>query len=207
MRDLYVQYGCGFTAPPGWLSFDASPTLRFERLPIVGRLYTKNAQRFPEAVRYGDIVKGLPLPAESCKAIFCSHVLEHLARDDFDTALRNTRALLQSGATFRLVLPDLEQLAQSYLHSSDPLASSRFMEEACLGKAARPRSLRGVVSDLLGGSAHLWMWDVRSMTHKLEEHGFHSIRRAQFGDWEDPRFAAVEDQSRFTGCLAMECKK
>ena len=57
MSGLYVQYGCGFSAPEGWKNFDASPTLQFERLPVIGRLFTKNASRFPENVRYGDIVK------------------------------------------------------------------------------------------------------------------------------------------------------
>lgn len=207
MRDLYVQYGSGFTAPEGWLSFDSSPTLRFERLPVIGRLYTKNAARFPEAVRYGDIVKGLPLPPESCRGIYCSHVLEHLSRDDFDVALRNTRALLQPGGTFRLVLPDLEQLVQSYLKSGDVMASSQFMENASLGKTARAKSVRGLVADWLGGSAHLWMWDERSMSHKLREHGFQSVRRAAFGDWDDPRFGAVENANRFAGSLAMQCTK
>jgi SAM-dependent methyltransferase len=207
MRDLCVQYGCGSSSAEGWLNFDSSPTLRFERLPVIGKLYTRNAQRFPELVRFGDIVKGLPVPAESCKAVYCSHVLEHLSREDVDIALRNTYRLLQPGGTFRLVLPDLEQLAQSYLASKDPLASSEFMESAGLGKASRPRGLRGVMVDLIGNSAHLWMWDERSLAHKLREHGFTDVRRAAFGDWADPVFAAVEDQSRFTGCLAMQCTK
>ena len=56
----YLQYGCGWWAPKGWRNFDASPTLRFERLPLIGWLYTRNSQRFPENVEYGDIVKGLP---------------------------------------------------------------------------------------------------------------------------------------------------
>ena len=60
MKPLYVQYGCGWCAPEGWLNFDASPTLRFERLPMLGGLYTRNAERFPAAVRYGDIVRYRP---------------------------------------------------------------------------------------------------------------------------------------------------
>src|SRR5882724_7131927 len=32
----YVHYGCLFCAPESWLNFDASPTLRFERIPILG---------------------------------------------------------------------------------------------------------------------------------------------------------------------------
>jgi hypothetical protein len=63
---MYMQYGCGWSAPTAWENFDASPTLRFERIPVLGRLYTKNARRLPENIRYGDIVRGLPIPAKSC---------------------------------------------------------------------------------------------------------------------------------------------
>lgn len=41
--------------------FDVSAALRFERLRLIGRLYTKNQSRFPKNVEYGDIVKGLPI--------------------------------------------------------------------------------------------------------------------------------------------------
>ena len=115
---LYVQYGCGCSAPGGWRNFDASPTLRFERLPLIGRLYTKNKSRFPANVAYGDIVKGLPIAPGSCDGVYCSHVLEHLSLDGFRTALRNTHGLLRPGGVFRLVVPDLEYYAKRYL--SDP---------------------------------------------------------------------------------------
>ena len=42
---------------------------------------------------YGDIINGLPLPEKSCKAIYCSHFLEHLSLQDFRTALKNTFAI------------------------------------------------------------------------------------------------------------------
>src|ERR1041384_7587350 len=102
----YVQFGCGFSAPEGWLNFDASPTLRFERLPLVGKLYTRNTRRFPANVMFGDIVKGLPLADGSCQGIYCSHILEHLALNDLDAALKNVCRYLCADGTFRLVLPD-----------------------------------------------------------------------------------------------------
>ncbi len=56
---LYLQYGCGWDAPDGWLNFDASPTLRIERIPVIGRSISaaikRNAARFPRNVHYGDI--------------------------------------------------------------------------------------------------------------------------------------------------------
>ena len=115
---LYVQYGCGLSAPRNWRNFDNSPTLRFERIPIIGKLYTKNEIRFPENIEYGDIVKGLPIKSESCKGVYCSHVLEHLSLNDFRIALSNTFRIIQPGGYFRLVLPDLEYIARQYIENT-----------------------------------------------------------------------------------------
>ncbi len=207
MNPQYVQYGCGWSAPHEWINFDCSPTLRFERIPVLGKLYTRNAKRFPDAVRIGDITRGLPIEKSSCDAIYCSHILEHLALDDFRTALRNTLSYLKPGAVFRLVLPDMETLARNYLASSDPEAVHHFMESAHLGIRQRPRGLRGVIAVALGNSAHLWMWDEKGMRKELETAGFADIRRAAFGDSELACFKAVEQADRFADALAMQCKR
>jgi len=200
-----VQYGCGFSAPSGWKNFDSSPTLRFERLPLIGRLYTKNEQRFPDNVMYGDIVKGLPLPKQSCRAIYASHILEHLSLRDFRLALVNTYELLSEDGIFRLVVPDLAILARRYLESDDPKAASFFMEESHLGLLERQRGLRGLFKTWLGNGSHLWMWDVNSIRQELSTAGFTGIRRCSFGD--EPVFAVVEDESRFADAVALQCHK
>jgi SAM-dependent methyltransferase len=207
MTNIYVQYGCGICAPKQWLNFDASPTLRFERLPLIGALYTRNANRFPNNVRFGDIRRGLPIPLDSCQGVYCSHVLEHLALDDFNIALVNTFKYLKPGGTFRFVLPDLEQLARDYLDDKSPQAAIRFMEASFLGTKQRVRGISGFIFAWLKNSAHLWMWDEKAITKGLENHGFINIRRASFGDAEDSRFNEVEEIGRFTGCLAMQCVK
>jgi hypothetical protein len=204
---LYVQYGCGWSAPQGWRNFDASPALRFERLPVVGRLYTKNGARFPAAVEFGDIVKGLPIEANSCDGIYCSHVLEHLALGDFRRALQNTYGLLKRDATFRLVLPDLLSSARRYLESTSPDAAFVFLRETALGEEARPRSFQGFLTHWLGNSRHLWMWDYKSMLEELKTAGFVNIRRAEFGDSRDSMFATVEQKDRWDDCLGVECTK
>src|SRR5262245_33014690 len=98
---LYVQFGCGFCAPPGWVNFDSSPTLRIERLPVIGRLVRRKTSRFPSNVRYGDIARGLPIADGSCAGLYGSHVLEHLALDEFRSALLNARRYLRRNGIFR----------------------------------------------------------------------------------------------------------
>ncbi|MGO8676430.1 MAG: class I SAM-dependent methyltransferase [Limisphaerales bacterium] len=207
MANLYVQYGCGWTTPEGWAHFDASPALRWERVPVLGSLWTKNAKRFPKTARYGDIVKGLPVAMGSCAGIYCSHVLEHLALADVDRALANTYGYLREEGTFRFVMPDLEQLARVYIADSDPGAAHRFMKGCLLGKERRPRGFIEFLIQWAGNSSHLWMWDEKAMTEELTRHGFRNVRRAQFGDAEDRRFREVEEKARFDGCLAMQCRK
>jgi SAM-dependent methyltransferase len=204
---LYVQYGCGHTTADGWRNFDASPTLRFERLPFVGRLYAKNASPFPDSAEYGDIVKGLPVDMNSCDAVYCSHVLEHLSLADLREALRNTFVILKPGGLFRFVLPDLEYYIRQYIADPDTDASLRFMIHTGLGCETRTRGLLGLAVAAFGNSRHLWMWDYKAMCRELEKAGFDEIRRATRGDCIDPAFEPLEVEERWLNCLSIECRK
>lgn len=207
---LYVQYGCAFSAPKGWLNFDSSPTLRFERLPVIGRLYTANVARFPPAVRYGDVVAGLPVQPRSCRGVYASHVLEHLCLDDCRAALRETHRILAGGGTFRLVVPDLRIYAERYLIAASAGkadAAVRFLEETALGVRSRPSTPLGLARNVFGNSFHQWMWDEASLRAELERAGFNSIRRAQLGDCDDPMFQEAEDPARFIDACAIEARR
>jgi SAM-dependent methyltransferase len=202
----HVQYGCGLCAPASWTNFDASPTLRLQRLPVFGALLTRGGPRFPKNVLYGDIVRGLPVAPSSCEAIYCSHVLEHLALEDLRTALRHTHDYLRPGGVFRCVVPDLEHLARAYLASSAEQPAVQFMEAAGLGRRRRPRGLGGALREWLGNSHHMWMWDYESLAAELRAAGFTAVRRASFGDAEDARFRDVEDWHRWENCIGVECR-
>jgi SAM-dependent methyltransferase len=197
---LYVQYGSGFCGPEGWLNFDASPTLWLERLPGLGRLIKKNNQRFPRSVRFGDILRGLPVADGAAAGVYASHILEHLSRRDFDVALQNTFKMLKPEGIFRLIVPDLEIRARNYLkmlQTHSCAANDWFMTSGSLGLEARPSGLIRRAAGVFSGSHHLWMWDWLSMRNSLEEAGFIDVRRCEFGDCIDKRFLEVEDRGRF----------
>jgi SAM-dependent methyltransferase len=160
----------------------------------------KNNIRFPENVKFGDIVRGLPVDDDSASGVYASHVLEHLSREDFEAALKNTYDVLAPGGIFRLIVPDLEIRAKLYLERisrGDKQANDWFMESAHLGLKRRSRSLLQVMSRVLGNSHHLWMWDFTSMERALEVAGFTAIRRCRRGDSGDPMFDKVEEEGRF----------
>ena len=211
MNENYVQYGCGLTAPKEWLNFDVSETLRLQRIPFLGGVIKKRSSVvFPDNVRYGDIVKGLPVGDESCDGLFCSHTLEHLSLTDLRKALSNSYRCLRKGGIFRCIVPDLESAARRYIDELDRgnrNASIGFLEHTMLGLRERPRGLKQLLVSFYGNSHHLWMWDAKSLAQELQGAGFIDIRECGFGDCSDRMFGFVEEASRVRDSVALECKR
>lgn len=212
MEGLYVQYGCGLSAPKEWINFDVSPTLRLQQLPLIGALLRSQLNTvFPQHVQYGNIVNGLPnISPNSCDGVYCSHVLEHLSYEDFYKAIENSYSILKPGGRFRLVLPDLALIVDQYqmkLKNGDPKASVHFMNATILGVKKNPKGLKAITEGIWGNAMHRWMWDPISMEYSLKEAGFSSVRRAEFNDSDDPMFKLVEESDRFKGAMAFEAVK
>lgn len=205
---MNLHYGCGTSVGTGWHNCDASPTLRLQRLPLLGAAFRRwLPPRFPDGIHYGDIVRGLAVPPDSCPAIFCSHVLEHLALEDLRLALRHTFAYLKPGGTFRLIVPDFEQQVADYQSNPDAAAISNFMGYTHLGRRTRPKGLVAWLREYYGNSHHLWMWDWKGLAKELQDAGFLGMRRCVCGDARDPAFQTVESPDRFQWGLAIEATK
>jgi predicted SAM-dependent methyltransferase len=212
---LYVHYGCGLSAPAEWLNFDTSPRLRLERLPAIGAAAGIAGKRlFPRNVRYGDIVAGLPVAPDSADAVYASHVLEHLARNDVEAAIANTFRVLKPGGVFRLIVPDLRWRAARYLHgaeSGEEAAADIFIDATGMGMEERRRGVVGLLRAAFGNADHRWLYDEPLLAGLLTKAGFVGIRRCSIGDGGDPMFDHVEDKGRFydhgEAELALEARK
>ncbi|MEJ8816950.1 class I SAM-dependent methyltransferase [Lacibacter sp. H407] len=207
----YVQFGCGLNAPDGWLNFDASPTLRIQRIPLIGKLLTRNMVTFPTGVKVGNIVEGLPgIKTESCDGIYSSHVLEHLSLNDCRRAIAMSYSYLKPGGVFRCILPDLEAFIAKYnrmrLEQNED-ASIEFMHAVLLGQVERKVGLKGLAVSLLGHSHHLWMWDRYALARELKNAGFSSVREAVYKDSADKHFHIVDDEYRFNDGFGLEAIK
>lgn len=211
MKKKYVQYGCGLSAPNEWINFDVSPTLRIQKIPIIGSLFKKKLNAvFESNVLYGDIIEGLPINENSCDGLYCSHTLEHLSLEEFRSALKNSYKILKKGGIFRCIVPDLEFAARLYikeLENGKNLASIDFLNNTLLGIQDRPRGLKNFIISFFGNSQHLWMWDYKSLSKELTNAGFTNIRKANFSDSEEAMFKYVEDINRFENAVAIQCKK
>jgi hypothetical protein len=210
MNSLYVQFGCGTCAPDGWRNFDAGPAFWLQKYMPFSKsfLVRKGYPEYPvRNIEYADVIDGLPVEPNSTKAVYCSHVLEHLALSEFRRTIRNVYSYLESGGTFRLVVPDIEYLIKQYVADPAPDAASKFIEQAHLGEATKPRGIGSLPQLIFGRSKHLWMWDFKNIAKELQEAGFVGVRRAAFNDSDDERFKDVENLGRWENCLGVECKK
>lgn len=206
MSGLYLQYGCGLSSPEGWLNFDASPTMRLQRLPVVGGVFRKAIKPlFPRGVRFGDVRRGLPVADGTADGVYCSHVLEHLAFDDCIVALKESYRVLKPGGRFRLVMPDLRLLVDKYVATNSSDAAHELMKSSMLGQRSRPVGTKGLLRSWLGNAEHRWLWDYPAIAAELAKVGFTEIRRASFNDSADKRFAEVEERERWDNNLGAEC--
>ena len=91
----YLNLGCGTTYHRRWVNMDLLPSA-------------------PEVIKH-DLYDPLPFSDGTFEIVYNSHVLEHLHRGHVQDFLLECRRVLQPEGIIRVVVPDLEQLAKSYL--------------------------------------------------------------------------------------------
>jgi predicted SAM-dependent methyltransferase len=206
-----LHIGCGMNAPSDFDNFDVSPTLRFERIPIFGAWYTKNSTRFPRNVRYGNIAYGLNGVDDYYDACYCSHVLEHLSKDEFDIAIENVQKYLKPGGVFRLIMPDLHKYVTTYLNNYNrdyEYSSTEFINQTLLGtQEFRKRNLLSIIKNGLSNSRHIWLWDDITTMEALKQAGFDGITKRSFNVSSTDYFSNIEKESSFNNAFCIECIK
>jgi SAM-dependent methyltransferase len=144
---------------------------------------TTGRVKFPKNVRFADVSRRIPTPSASIDYVYCSHALEHLARDDLKSALRETFRILKPGGVFRGVMPNLAHEVDTYLAKlGESEASVNFMSSSLLGLERRPLGVVEIVISLLGNDWHLYLWDFAGIERELHDADFISVRRVCIGD-------------------------
>jgi len=105
-----LNIGCGATFHPDWVNIDAAPAS-------------------PDVIAH-DLASGLPFPDRHFQAVYASHVLEHFDPEGGMRLLRDCHRVLQPGGIARIVVPDLEPIARTYLQSLEAAASGDRQAES-----------------------------------------------------------------------------
>lgn len=100
-----LNLGCGKRFHPQWVNLDISPA-------------------DPSVVAW-DVSGKIPFAAGSFDFCYASHLLEHLPRAAAPEFLSDCHRLLAPGGVVRIVVPDLEEVARSYLASLERAVSGQ----------------------------------------------------------------------------------
>lgn len=103
----HLNLGCGDRHHPGWTNVDLRP-VHSEVLAL-------------------DVTQPLPFEEGKFAVVYHSHLLEHLPRVQAAAFLKECRRLLRPDGILRVVVPDLEQIADLYVQT---------MEQAWQGSAS-----------------------------------------------------------------------
>ena len=115
-----LNIGCGRTHHPEWLNIDLETT-------------------DPDVVEH-DITQGIPCPSDSLSVVYHSHILEHLKPEEGHELLRECYRVLEPGGVLRIVVPDLEKIAELYL---------KMHEQAWAGDRQSQEDYRWIKLELL----------------------------------------------------------
>ncbi len=96
--DTLLNVGCGRHVHPAWINIDVVACA--------------------PGVRAHDVRRGLPFQANSCQAVYHSHLLEHLSPPEAAPLLSECFRVLRPGGAIRVVVPDLERMAEMYLEAA-----------------------------------------------------------------------------------------
>ncbi len=228
---VMVNLGCGTTMHPEWTNIDFSYMAKLRRRPWMARglhrigLLSRDRwdrlQTMDPGVIVHDLRHGIPLPDAAADAVYHSHFLEHISREDAPRFLKECHRVLRPGGTLRVVVPDLERLARTYAETlqalgtgGDPTLDQRHEDaiEALLEQMVRrepagtslQRPVVRTLERLLRGNAdragelHRWMYDRYSLTRLLRETGLRDVRQ------EQAHTSRIPDWSRF--CLDVDAE-
>lgn len=101
--DALLNLGCGKHFSEEWTNLDLNA-----RSPAIAH----------------DLRRPLPFPDQSFDAAYTSHLLEHLDPADGEQLVAEIARVLKPGATFRVVVPDLEGICREYLARLEEAADS-----------------------------------------------------------------------------------
>ena len=164
MRNYHI--GCGYTIGKSWINYDSSLIALLDKFPFLNLFFRFNKEKFPEEIKYGNIVKNKLCDNNLADNIYCSHVLEHVSLYDGKKILKNIYDMLKPNGVLRIIVPSLESRIDKYNKSKD---ANQFMESlGCVNKNEN-KSIFEKLRFLFGGARHKWMYDKNSLLEELTE--------------------------------------
>lgn len=211
-----VNLGCGLQTPSGWVNLDGSYNAKLAKHPFLRRalawlnLLPADALNVPwsSSILIHDIRKPLPFADGAVAAIYASHVLEHLYREEAEQVAKESFRILATGGVLRVVVPDLEAIVREYMGERPFGALTSDDERLCRADRlnrrllmryptpAHSHVLRRIYDSWKDLHSHKWMYDTESLVALVKGAGFIDVRRRDYLESEIADIGVLEEQSR-----------
>jgi SAM-dependent methyltransferase len=187
---MKLHLGCGTVIRDDWVNVDYALGARLRNVPVlgalVGRLRIFDTDWHPDIVLH-DLRKPLPWGDGTAEAIYTSHTLEHLDKDNGERFIRECHRVLRPDGILRICVPNLQGYVEEYRAGRLP-ARDMMTELNVLGW--RDRGVAKELYALLSNSFHRCMYDEASLTALLDQCGL-AARTCR------PRESDIPDIDRF----------
>ncbi|MGB0114690.1 MAG: methyltransferase domain-containing protein [Ilumatobacteraceae bacterium] len=221
-----MNLGCGTktSAHPDVVNLDWTFYLRLRKSWVGRRVVApvilrgdriEKMKAIPANVVVHDLRRPLPFPDGSVDAVYHSHVIEHIDRDQVDGFITECHRIIRSGGVLRIAVPDLERLAREYLASVEASADADLAARVAHDDTVSALYEQSVRRDAFGtagsggnsvlqfvervalgdarrrGETHQWMYDRVNLGALLEQNGFIDVSTRSFNDsslgdaWQD----------------------
>jgi predicted SAM-dependent methyltransferase len=143
-----------------------------------------------------DVRRGLPFADAVIGGIFTEHCVEHIAFDAFLALAREFRRVLAPGGTARIIVPDGELYARTFLEN----APMPYAQDATIAGIYTPFMS---INRVFYGHGHHFIYDFETMRTVLAYAGFRAIEKVSFRQGRDARLL-IDSEWRAVESLYVE---
>ncbi|MCX7364599.1 MAG: hypothetical protein NTV97_22555 [Alphaproteobacteria bacterium] len=180
----YFNVGCGPNIRPGFVNVDADWR--------------------PGVDLCCDISVGLPVPDAVAGGVYTEHCLEHLPLSGAKAFLTDCHRVMAPDSCIRIVVPDLEMYARSYVASLDGAAPT--MPNEYFVNHTNVNLPVALINELFYGPDHRFIYDFQALGEVLQQAGFSDIEKRSFRIGSDERLL-IDDAGHISESLYVEAIK
>lgn len=192
-----LNLGCGSNTPPDWVNVDYALGARLVRLPFFNQVNDKLKLfhlDWDENICLHDLRKKFPWSDNTIAAIYSSHTLEHLSKEEGRFFLSECYRVMRRGGIIRLVVPDLHRIIRKY--SEKEIRADDFIASLGVLNNKNKNFVKNIFTCLYH-FPHRCMYDVETLVAVMSETGFHAKGMEPFeSEIEDIRAIEVDDRAR-----------
>jgi SAM-dependent methyltransferase len=237
-----LNLACGVKTHWDWNNIDFSPYARLvshprlaDALRFAGLLSPTRQNRLREMdpqVIWWDLRQGIPFEDGTFDVVYHSHFVEHIDRDAVPGLLKECRRVLKPSGVIRIVAPDLELLAKTYMHTLGAVERNeigalkqhqksiywlfdQMVRQESSGTLEQKRWVQRLERWLRGnasqtGELHRWMYDRHTLGATMQEAGFNPVialssKTSSIAGWPEFQLDSNPDGTEYKECsLYME---